>query len=159
MSAYQEILQEFPVDELTATVQEKQAFRACAELMLNTSEDFATATTLAMLLLANKAGGFIPAEAFVAAHPDNHPDAYSSPVAYLAFFLLYLCEKARSAKDILDEQVRCSHYTSSCTGDAEACGRCEDRAAINVPIALMSYNNVPPYHLGCRCRPLLLRTE
>jgi hypothetical protein len=157
MSEYHKILQAFTVDELHTSEKEKQAIRACVDLMLSTSEDFATATSLSMLLLANKAGGFTPSEEFLEAHPDNHPEAYSSPAAYLAFYLLFLCEKARSAKDILDEQEHCSHYTSSCAGDTDTCWRCEDRAAINVPIALMSYETVPPYHLGCRCRPLLIQ--
>jgi hypothetical protein len=156
MTCYHEIIQEFPVDELIANEQERQAIRACVDLMLSTSEDFATATSLSILLLANKAGRFAPSEAFLAAHPDNHPEAYSGPATYLAFYLLFLCEKARSAMDILDEQERCSHYTSSSAGDADTCGRCEDHAAISVPIALMGYDSIPPYHLGCRCRPLLL---
>ncbi|MDD3212272.1 MAG: hypothetical protein PHY64_01280 [Eubacteriales bacterium] len=155
MSNYHEILQAFTMDEFVANEQEKQAFRACAELLLNTSEDYATATTLAMLLLANKPGGFTPGEDFVEAHPDNQPKAYSSMGSYIAFYLLYLCEKARSVKEISDESDHCTHYSVSCAGDTDVCGRCEDRAELDIPIALMRYEDVPPYHLGCRCRPLL----
>ena len=158
MSNYHDILQAFTVEEFHTTDQEKQAFRACAELMLNVSEDFATATNLAMLLLANKSETFTPSEDFLAAHPANQPQAYSSQAAYIAFYLLYLCEKARSIKDIGEEQDLCTHYTTSCSGDMEVCGKCEDRAEINIPISCMTYRDVPPYHLGCRCRPLLRRS-
>jgi hypothetical protein len=157
MSEYHKILQAFTVDELHTSEKEKQAIRACVDLLLSTSEDFATATSLSMLLLANKAGIFTPSVGFLEAHPDNHPEAYSSPAAFLAFYLLFLCEKARGVKDILDDQEHCSYYTSSCAEDADVCGRCEDHAAIGVPIALMSYESVPPFHLGCRCRPLLIK--
>lgn len=155
MSEYHEILQAFTVEEYHTTEGEKQALRACAELLLTTSEDFATATTLATLLLAHKPEGFIPSEDFLEKHPDNRPEAYSGPAAYLAFYLLYLAEKARSAKDIGDERERCTHYTASGAGDSGVCGRCEDRAEIDIPIACMRYEDIPPYHLGCRCRPLL----
>lgn len=155
MSTYHEILQGFTVEEFHTTEEQKQALRACAEILLVTSEDFATATTLATLLLAHTPEGFIPSEDFLDKHPDNHPDVYSSPVAYLAFYLLYLAEKARSANDIAAEQERCTHYSTSTAGDMEVCGRCEDRASIDIPISCIRYDDIPPYHLGCRCRPLL----
>jgi len=159
MTSYHDIVQEFPVDELISTDKEKQAVRACVDLLLNTSQDFASATGLSMLLLANNAGGFTPADAFRDAHDDNRPEAYSGPAAYLAFYLLFLCEKARSVKDILDDADHCPYYTSSSAGDADVCGRCDNRAHIDVPTVLMRYEDVPPYHLGCRCRPLLCRVQ
>lgn len=155
MSSYHDILQSFPLDELTNSQQERQALRACAELMLNTSEDYATATTLAMLLLSNKPDGFIPSEDFMGAHPNNRPNTYNSISSYIAFYLLYLCEKARSVKEIDGEKELCTHYSVSCAGDTDVCGVCMDRSEIDIPIALMRYQLIPPYHLGCRCRPLL----
>ena len=156
MSTYHEILQGFTVEEFHTTEENKQALRACAEILLVTSEDFATATTLATLLLANKPEGFTPSEDFLDRHLDNHPREYSGPATYLAFFLLYLAEKARSVKDIADEQERCTHYTASCADDLNVCGKCADRAEINIPVSLIRYEDIPPYHIGCRCRPLLL---
>lgn len=156
MSNYYEILQGFTVEEMHSTDQQKQAIRACVDLLLSTSEDFPTATMLATLLLANNADAFVPSEDFVEKYPDNHPSAYSGPTAYVAFYLLYLAEKARSISEILAEKSRCGYFTASCAQDQDSCGRCQDRAEINIPIDLMRYEDVPPYHIGCRCRPLLL---
>ncbi len=157
MSEYHEILQGFTVEEFHTSEEQKQAFRACAELLLNTSEDFATATSLAILLLANTPKGFTPSEDFLEQHPDNHPREYSSPSAYIAFYLLYLAEKARSAKDIADEVANCTHYCISCTEDLSICDKCSDRAGISIPVDQMCFEDIPPFHLGCRCKPLLLR--
>lgn len=157
MSEYHEILQGFSVGEFHSTESEKQALRACAELLLTTSEDYATATSLAMLLLANKPEGFVPSEDFLEQHPDNHPREYSGPAAYVAFFLLYLAEKARSAKDIVGEAATCTHYTTACMCDLNICSKCADRGEVNIPIGLMRYEDIPPYHLGCRCKPLLIQ--
>jgi hypothetical protein len=159
MSEYHEILQGFAVEELHTTEEHRQALRACAELLLTTSEDFATATTLAMLLLANQPEAFTPSEDFLEQHPDNHPREYSSPAGYMAFFLLYLAEKARSAKDIAGEAATCTHYSTSCTGDLNLCNKCADRAEIVIPISQMRYEDIPPYHLGCRCKPILIQAR
>ena len=156
MSAYHEILQAFTVEELHTTENEKQSLRACAELLLTTSEDFSTATTLATLLLASNPEGFIPSDDFLERHPDNAPSAYSSRSVHLAFYLLYLAEKARSVMEIADEKNRCTHFSASSAGDMDVCGKCSDRAEINIPICLMRYEDIPPYHIGCRCRPLLI---
>ena len=100
------------VEEFHTAEEDKQALRACAEILLVTSEDYATATMLATILLANKPEGFTPSEDFLDRNPDNHPREYSGPATYLAFFLQYLAEKARSAKDIADEQEKIGKKSS-----------------------------------------------
>lgn len=57
MSDYRDILQGFKIDEFHATDERKQALRACAEILLTTSEDYATASTLALLMVVNKQDG------------------------------------------------------------------------------------------------------
>ena len=157
MSEYHEILQGFKIDEFHATDERKQALRACAEILLTTSRDYATANTLALFMVVNKQDGFEPTEDFIELHPLNHPREYSNRQAYIALYLLYLADKARNAKDIGAEAAACTHYTTACMRDYHMCSKCYDRSQVKIPIELMRYEDIPPYHLCCRCKPLLLR--
>ncbi|MEG2208661.1 MAG: hypothetical protein RR065_11190, partial [Clostridia bacterium] len=132
----------------------KQAIKACAELMLNTSVDFATATSLATLLMAHLKH-IEPSEAFVEVCEENTPRYYSGEVTYVAFFLLYLCEKARMLNNILYEKhfgCQAACFLLKCADDLDVCDKCGEKAGRQIPIDQASYDNVPPFHLGCRCR-------
>ncbi|MDD3334139.1 MAG: hypothetical protein PHI98_01350 [Eubacteriales bacterium] len=156
---YHEILQGLSADELRLDMDGRQAVKACAELMLNMSVDFATATSLATLLAAHLKR-IEPTEDFAEGFEENTPAYYSSEVAYVAFFLLYLCEKIRSIDDILAEKgngFMCTHFLPKCAGDADVCDRCAEKVGRAIPIEQVAYDNVPPYHMGCRCRPLLMK--
>lgn len=157
---YHEILQGLSADELRIGPHAKQAVKACAELMLNTSVDFATATSLATLLTAH-IKHVEPTEDFAEECEENRLSYYSGEVGYLAFYLLYFCEKVRSLNDILAENrngyVLCTHFLPKCMNDADVCDRCAEKAGRAIPIGQAAYDNVPPYHMGCRCRPLLMK--
>ncbi|MEG1884540.1 MAG: hypothetical protein RR224_12620, partial [Clostridia bacterium] len=133
---YYDILQGFAVDELRVDGKAKQAIKACAELMLNTSVDFATATSLATLLVAHLKH-VEPSEDFAAGCEENTPHYYSGEVAYVSFFLLYLCEKARTLSDLLYEKrfgCQAKHYLINGADDADTCDKCGEMADRKVPM-------------------------
>ena len=156
-SDYSSILSGFSVDELRLDDRGKRAVKACADVLLNTSADFSTASVLSALLVAHLKR-VEPTEAFAAAREENRPEHYSGDISYVAFFLLFLCEKARNIGDILAEEASCTHFSASAAGDPDVCPRCDERAHIPMPISCLRYEDAPPYHMGCLCHPLLLKT-
>ncbi len=157
--SYSDIIQGLSADELCLNDRGKQAVKSCAELMLNTSVDFATATILGTLLMAHLKH-VEPSEDFAENYEENRPSYYSSEVTYLSFFLLYLCEKVRNLSDILLENQPdniATHFQINLAGDADVCDRCEDRQQHPIRVQDVAYDNVPPFHMGCRCQIIFVK--
>ena len=144
-----EILKSFSFEEIETTDEEKEILRSAIALLLRTNGSFTEAVHLAKALKKVKMN---PKESFVKEHDENDPKLYTTQDSYRAFVMLFYARKADNLYNLSCEGKNAlrTHFKPVSVNDSCTCESCYTKSE---PIALQdaNYDNVPPYHIGCRC--------
>lgn len=158
MSEIRRIIDRFSLDELQVNGATKKQIRILTEYIHASRSSFATAIRLAALLLDTGKEKIMPTPEYAASHPENRIEVYSSPEIFLAFYLLMLSRKADNLYHISEERKRgvCQHLAIVKQNDKETCSCCKAQSE-EMPISEACFENVPPFHVGCRCGILITK--
>lgn len=100
----------------------------------------------------------LPSVAFIE-HPMNRVASYLSDVEWLTEYIIYIGQKIRNMDSILSELssglVRTLRILSA--DDPGVCSGCICRLNRKLMISDAIYEDIPPFHMRCRCSFLLLR--
>lgn len=100
----------------------------------------------------------LPAAAFVA-HPANRVSAFSTEADWLAAYMRFLIQKADNLTS-LSHEIDAGRVKSVRIVDADdpgVCRGCFGRKTGTMRPEDVSYDDIPPYHFGCRCSILFLK--
>jgi len=92
-------------------------------------------------------------------HPANRISAFSSEAEWLASYMRFLLKKADNMTTIGYEKER-GHSKVMRIIDADdpgVCRGCTEHKQNAFGISEVSYDDIPPFHFGCRCSFLLLK--
>lgn len=153
-----EYVQQLPLSELVLTDSEKTNVRVSVDLLIKNGATYSNAIRLAKILLAAINHPIELTDSFLHDHPENNPKVYSSFEVFMAFYLLMLAGKASNLYYTQKEAESgiCTTYSITCPCDKESCSLCVARY-MEGKIANAKYENLPPYHVGCRCGLLFHR--
>lgn len=158
MSEIRRIIDRFSISELQVNSKTKRAIRILTEYIHETHASFPNVIRIASLLIDSCREELRPTDEFMSVHPENRPEVYSSLEVYLTFYLLMLVQKADNLYHIEEEKKRgvCRHLSIIHQNDKETCSFCAEKN-VELDIADATVENVPPYHVGCRCGILITK--
>ena len=100
----------------------------------------------------------LPAPEFIK-YPPNRVSAYDSDADWLAAYMIYAIKKADNITAISHEidKGHTSVVKVICPDDLGVCRGCDMHGKSQVKLNDIKYEDIPPYHFGCRCSMLFMK--
>ncbi len=92
-------------------------------------------------------------------HPANRTSAFASDAEWLAVFMKYMLQKSDYIIDINheSEKGKAKFMRIVDADDPGVCRGCDEHKNKLISLADASYEDIPPFHFGCRCSMLFVK--
>jgi hypothetical protein len=117
-----------------------------------------TMQTVCEKIISTFKENILPSADFIK-HPANRTSAFMSDAEWLAAYMRYMLQKSDNIIDI-NQEIEKGHVKLLRIIDADdpgVCRGCDEHKRKDISLAEATYDDIPPFHFGCRCSILFLK--